>query len=189
MTMPPPRTDPAAQLALAAQLSQLQGDLAAARATIAAQEHALDQNHEDLTSARATTDALRARVTQLTQETEAAQVAAARAAARPPATGAGTYPDLRSWVDGWLVTHIERDIATKMRWCPWWHEHPEAVWRLTALWQDFDRAWTDPRSGVTGYSRNSLAHHLDQLLSAAGPFSACSPQRHEPPRPLPATQW
>ena len=70
-----------------------------------------------------------------------------------------------------------------------WHEHPEAVWRLTAMWNDWERGWSRPDGGPTMWARNSLHPHLDQLTVGHGPFSACSPQRHEPARTLPATDW
>ncbi|MGB7980679.1 MAG: DUF4913 domain-containing protein, partial [Candidatus Nanopelagicales bacterium] len=77
----------------------------------------------------------------------------------------------------------------RQRWCTQWYEHPEARWRLTALWQDYERTWTKPDSGVTLYARTSLAHHLGELFSPTGPFSSCSPERHEPIRTLPRTTW
>lgn len=183
--------DPRALLAAAGQVQALQDQLAQAQTAIAATEHALDQALEDLASERSQSETLRSRVARLeraARAAEAQQIEAARAAARPTPTGPGSYPDLRTWVDQWLLRNIERDVAGQQRWCVHWHQHPEALWRLTALWQDYERSWSNPQSGITGFSRNSLAHHLPELLAPGGPFAGCSPEQHEPARRLPQTQ-
>lgn len=179
-------TDAPDLIGAAQQIQTLTNQLGQARADLATRDTGLEQALADLDSQRATTAALHNKVTTLTRQAEADQVASARAAARP-ATGPHTYPDLRSWVDGWLIPNTERDIGTRQRWCTQWPHHPEAVWRLTALWQDYERTWAKPDSGVTMFARNSLAHHLGELLNPTGPFSGCSPERHEPIRTLPDT--
>ena len=181
--------DPAALLAAASKLDDMGRKLADARATLAERDHVLDQAYTDLESERAQGEALRARITRLEKRTEAERVATARDAARPAATGPGTYPTLAAWVDGWLVVNTERSIGSKLRWCCRWHEHPEAVWRLTAAWQDFERSWANPTSGVTNFARNSLSYHLTELMAGDGPFAACSPDRHEQVHTLPTTAW
>lgn len=181
--------NPAALLAAAAKLDELDKKLSEARATLADRDHALDQAYIDLESERAQGEALRARISRLEKRTEAERVATARDAARPVATGPGTYPTLAAWVDGWLVPNTERSIGSKLRWCRSWHEHPEAVWRLTAAWQDFERSWANPTSGVTNFARNSLSYHLGELMAGDGPFAACSPDRHEQVQTLPTTSW
>lgn len=181
-------TNPAELKAAAARMQQLDDELTAARQTIDDHGLALDQARLELSSEQATSAALRAQVAKLTRAAEAQQVNAARRAAQP-AAGKTTYPTLRHWVDGWLLGHIERDIGTRLRWCSRWHEHPEAVWRLDSLWADWERMYAEPISGASNWSRNSLGHHLYELIAASGPFSACAPHSHEPARTLPTTDW
>ena len=181
-------TDPQAAYLAGQHLADLAARAEAAEARADSLEAAVDQARADLDSKNAHIAALHDRLTQAQRAAEADQVAAARAAARP-ATGTGTYRSVADWVEGWLLGRIERDIGTRLRWCPRWHEHPEAVWRLTAMWNDWERGWSRPDGGPTMWARNSPHPHLDQLTVGHGPFSACSPQRHEPARTLPATDW
>lgn len=177
-------------LDIAADLDRARAELQAARATITQLEHALDQAVEDLASERATVESLRVSRRHLREQAEAAQIRAARDATnRPAPTSPSAHPTLPDWVERWLVPNIERDTGTKLRWCRRWHEHPEAVWRLHACWQDYERMHNDPRSGITLFARNSLDPQLALLMSATGPFSACSSDRHEPVRTLPQTDW
>jgi hypothetical protein len=82
---------------------------------------------------------------------------------------------------------VTRQVATSggaLAWCPKWYLHAEAVSRLTALWDEFEKA-------VVGHTLSDwwlhhLDPHLDRLMSRDfGPFMACQPDEHRTIPPLP----
>jgi hypothetical protein len=59
------------------------------------------------------------------------------------------YRDVYTWVTHWALPTLARTgLAGASRWCAQWHDHPEAVLRLTLAWQTWERARHDP----TAYS-------------------------------------
>ncbi|WP_059006608.1 DUF4913 domain-containing protein [Streptomyces specialis] len=100
---------------------------------------------------------------------------------------------LTDWVNYLFLPVYGREISTTRPWCHRWHEHPEAVARLHALWLAWQQL-TDIDAGPTGPSvwhRDHLDQALVHLRAPDGPFAACttSPGRphhrlHRPP-PLP----
>jgi hypothetical protein len=89
---------------------------------------------------------------------------------------------LRDWVHGVLLPTYGREISAARPWCERWHEHPEAVARLHALWL----AWkelTSAKAGLTGpsiWQRDHLDNALLQLRSPDGPFAACTTDAGRP---------
>ncbi|UWM47681.1 DUF4913 domain-containing protein [Streptomyces carpaticus] len=89
---------------------------------------------------------------------------------------------LTTWVDEVLLPVYGRAVSAQAPWCPWWHEHPEAVARLHGLWL----AWQQhiaPESGLAGpavWHRDHLDHVWAQLRSPTGPFSACTTHPRRP---------
>ncbi|MFE3774516.1 DUF4913 domain-containing protein [Streptomyces sp. NPDC059122] len=83
---------------------------------------------------------------------------------------------LSDWVNYLFLPVYGREISTTRPWCAQWHEHPEAVARLHALWL----AWQQLTDGEAGLSGPSTWHrdHLDQALvhlrAPNGPFAACT---------------
>jgi hypothetical protein len=114
-----------------------------------------------------------------------AAVPAANQLPRPPslfivALGGKAYDTelaaLRDWVNHLLLPVYGREITTTRPWCDQWHEHPEAVARLHALWLAWQQL-TDAEAGLCGPSnwhRDHLDHALLQLRAPDGPFAACS---------------
>ncbi|WP_269858014.1 DUF4913 domain-containing protein [Streptomyces sp. RPT161] len=83
---------------------------------------------------------------------------------------------LRNWVNYLLLPVYGREISANRPWCDQWHEHPEAVARLHALWLAWQQL-TDAEAGLGGPStwhRDHLDHALLQLRAADGPFAACT---------------
>ncbi|SEC12616.1 DUF4913 domain-containing protein [Streptomyces sp. 2314.4] len=83
---------------------------------------------------------------------------------------------LTSWVHHLLLPVYGREITTSRPWCQRWHEHPEAVARLHALWLAWQQL-TDVEAGLTGPStwhRDHLDPALLQLRTPDGPFGACT---------------
>ncbi|MEU0629151.1 DUF4913 domain-containing protein [Streptomyces sp. NPDC005989] len=83
---------------------------------------------------------------------------------------------LSNWVNYLFLPVYGREISTTRPWCAQWHEHPEAVARLHALWL----AWQQLTDAEAGLSGPSTWHrdHLDQVLvhlrAPDGPFAACT---------------
>lgn len=104
--------------------------------------------------------------------------------------GPGSFDTLDAFVTGLIApayARTVRDADSHTKWCPHWHEHPAAAWRLHALW----RAWEalpddDPDAQLTWWLQRA-----DPTMTAlgdprTGPFTACGPTRHRRPPDLPA---
>jgi Domain of unknown function (DUF4913) len=89
---------------------------------------------------------------------------------------------LSDWVNHLLLPVYGREISTTRPWCERWHEHPEAVARLHALWLAWQQL-TDAEAGLSGPSmwhRDHLDHALVQLRAPDGPFAACTTSVNRP---------
>lgn len=83
---------------------------------------------------------------------------------------------LNDWVNHLLLPVYGREISTTRPWCAQWHEHPEAVARLHALWLAWQQH-TDVEAGLSGPSawhRDHLDQALAHLRAPDGPFAACT---------------
>ncbi len=97
------------------------------------------------------------------------------------------YPSLEEWVVGYFAPMFSRPLSPTLRWCACWWDHAEAISRLEALWRTWEVARLDPLRGMAVWYRDHLDGQLPVLLSAAGPFAQCAPDRHAATRPLPTT--
>ncbi|MDT0464765.1 DUF4913 domain-containing protein [Streptomyces gibsoniae] len=83
---------------------------------------------------------------------------------------------LSDWVNYLFLPVYGREISTARPWCAQWHEHPEAVARLHALWLAWQQ-FTDAEAGLSGPStwhRDHLDQALVHLRAPDGPFAACT---------------
>ncbi|MFI9626470.1 DUF4913 domain-containing protein [Streptomyces sp. NPDC052042] len=83
---------------------------------------------------------------------------------------------LSEWVNYLFLPVYGREISTTRPWCAQWHEHPEAVARLHALWLAWQQL-TDAEAGLSGPStwhRDHLDQALVHLRAPDGPFAACT---------------
>lgn len=83
---------------------------------------------------------------------------------------------LSDWVNYLFLPVYGREISTTRPWCDQWHEHPEAVARLHALWLTWQQL-TDAEAGLSGPStwhRDHLDQALVHLRAPDGPFAACT---------------
>lgn len=82
------------------------------------------------------------------------------------------YADAEEFVTEFLAPTYRRALGPDRLWCASWREHPEAVERLTALWQAFEHLRTKPLGASTWW-----LHHCDPtmraLLAEDGPFRYC----------------
>ncbi|MGW3179540.1 DUF4913 domain-containing protein [Kitasatospora sp. NPDC001119] len=94
---------------------------------------------------------------------------------------AAELAELSFWVTHILLPVYGREIGSTRPWCAQWHEHPEAVARLHALWLAWQQltAAEAGQSGPSTWHRDHLDHALLQLRAPDGPFAACttSPSR------------
>lgn len=103
------------------------------------------------------------------------------------------YPNTETWVNRHFLLMYQRrtGIGGRWRWCDDWWRHPEAISRFEALWRTWELARLDP-TGIAGWYREHLDHHLPILLGEDGPFRHCEPSRdgrageHEDVEPLSA---
>ncbi|MFE9826713.1 DUF4913 domain-containing protein [Streptomyces sp. NPDC005791] len=102
------------------------------------------------------------------------------------ALGSETYTTelaaLSDWVNYLFLPTYGREISTSRPWCAQWHEHPEAVARLHALWLAWQQ-FTDTEAGLSGPStwhRDHLDQTLAHLRAPDGPFAACTTNPNRP---------
>ncbi|MFJ3713041.1 DUF4913 domain-containing protein [Streptomyces sp. NPDC090053] len=89
---------------------------------------------------------------------------------------------LSDWVNYLFLPVYGREISTSRPWCEQWHEHPEAVARLHALWLAWQQL-TDAEAGLSGPStwhRDHLDQTLAHLRAPDGPFAACTTSATRP---------
>jgi len=61
-------------------------------------------------------------------------------------------------------------------WCERWWEHPEALSRLTALWEMWEEVHVQPGGMMRWWEKAD--QHMSKLLAADGPFVSCGPGNH-----------
>lgn len=82
------------------------------------------------------------------------------------------YKSLPEFVEGHLALLIRRRLGGGLTWCAQWWKHAEAVSRLNAVWDEWEKARAE------GTMSNWWNYHcdpaLDRLMSRDnGPFMAC----------------
>jgi hypothetical protein len=90
------------------------------------------------------------------------------------------YATLRDWVDGYFRPTFPRPVGGEIRWCTRWPDHAEALTRLEALWRSWEALRLDPNLGIATWLTTYLDPLHTVLLSRAGPFASCTPDRHTP---------
>jgi hypothetical protein len=98
------------------------------------------------------------------------------------------YRDVEGFFLAELRPILERPTGTLrgVAWCDRWAAHPEAVYRLTAVWE----AWEVLREDGGAWRSNWLRLHLDEQLEVLfdrehGPFAGCASGHAAPAPPLP----
>ncbi|GAA2273244.1 DUF4913 domain-containing protein [Streptomyces roseiscleroticus] len=89
---------------------------------------------------------------------------------------------LSDWVNYLFLPVYGREVSTSRPWCAQWHEHPEAIARLHALWLAWQQ-FTDTEAGLSGPStwhRDHLDQTLAHLRAPDGPFAACTTSASRP---------
>jgi hypothetical protein len=123
-------------------------------------------------------------------------LAAAPAATENAAEGAVSgdspptdLPDVHAFVEQLLApayARAVRDADSHAKWCPHWHEHPAARWRLDALWRSWEALPDDDPDRTVDWWLNRADTTMTALGDPrTGPFIGCGPGRHHLPAPLP----
>lgn len=76
------------------------------------------------------------------------------------------------WVQAFIhdIEAVTDDENTRY-WCPQWWNHPEAVTRLRALYEEYVRA--EDENTLSGWFVYHWDAHAKTLFSATGPFELC----------------
>jgi hypothetical protein len=98
------------------------------------------------------------------------------------------FADVNGWVTGRLIPLLERQPGGQLRWCASWWAHPEARSRFEACWRAWETLRMEPTTGMSVWYRDHLDPMLTAVMSANGPFAACTLDRHMPPAPLPIAE-
>lgn len=95
--------------------------------------------------------------------------------------------ELVAWAEGTLQDRLTGIGKTDTRWCGSWTEHPDAVHRLAAMFDE----WQFMMAGGKGapslhmFIREVLDYHMPYLVSKEfGIFAKCGADGHEPHRRL-----
>jgi hypothetical protein len=97
---------------------------------------------------------------------------------------APVYSDLESWVHEILAQVVRRRLGGHLTWCPEWFRHAEAIMRLMAMWEEWERAVED--GTMSHWWLDHCDPHMAVLMSRDnGPFMACTEKEHRSLAPLP----
>jgi hypothetical protein len=97
---------------------------------------------------------------------------------------APVYRDLESWVHEMLAQVVRRRLGGHLTWCPEWYRHAEAIMRLMAMWEEWERAVEE--GSTSNWWLDHCDPHMAVLMSRDnGPFMACTEKEHRPLGPLP----
>ncbi len=157
---------------------KLPWQIAAAEADLAKKRRA----HERAKARHAT---VAERVDAVREALDAAHVLLAQARATPATpipddagVPPGAAPEVVAWVEK-LTSYLESQEKGDSAWCPQWHEHPEAVWRFTALHREFEISVLEDT--MSGWWVNHFDRHAPFLFGASGIFQGCE-NGHDPDR-------
>lgn len=90
----------------------------------------------------------------------------------------GAPPEVVAWVEK-LTRYLESQERDDSVWCPQWQDHPEAVWRFTALHREFEISFQDDT--MSSWWVNHFDRHAPFLFGRMGIFQACE-TTHDPDR-------
>ena len=122
---------------------------------------------------------LEVRVAQLSNELEDVTGLVTGGSASHVGAPTPRYAALDDWVCEYFAPTFGRPIGGEIRWCGQWREHAEAIGRMEALWRSWEALRLDPAMGMATWLTGHLDPQLTVLLGRSGPFSQCSPDRHE----------
>lgn len=105
----------------------------------------------------------------------------------PPAKPDRKYSTVIEFVDEFLVIMYPytADRAKTVRWTPFWWQHPEALMRITALWNRYEELrHAEPATFMETFLRVHADYHMRYLMAPEGVFDSCK-RENQPSIPLP----
>lgn len=94
------------------------------------------------------------------------------AAAMPLGDVATLPPAFSTFVESTLLDSLTAGSKAGRVWCTRWREHPDAVHRLFAIWQQWLEVQSDPML-LHEFLRNTLDYHLPLLVGEHGALHGC----------------
>jgi hypothetical protein len=104
---------------------------------------------------------------------------------RPDDDAEPYFTTAEEWVRKWLSRTLGRRLGSTTRWCERWQEHPEACWRLEAMWRTWEASRCDKWLGASLWTTQHFDPSWAILTSAEGTFRGCDAERHAVPPDLP----
>lgn len=123
-------------------------------------------------------DELAATVAGLTRDLEDLSAALLPGELSTSAPVTPAFSTLEDWVTGFFLPTFRRQFGGELRWCTRWHDHPEALLRLEALWRSWEALRLDPTLGIATWLTNYADPQLAVLLHRSGTFASCALDRH-----------
>ncbi len=103
-------------------------------------------------------------------------------ARRKPASQPDTDPiftTLNDWVTRWMLPLFRRELdGRSTTFCVQWWRHPEAYYRLDALWKSWEFMRLKPGTGTAVWVKDYLDPHMGVLMSSNGPMAGCTLKKH-----------
>lgn len=146
-------------------------------------EHVRRENEEllvDLDTASEVMSNLREQVEDLENEARVSdhRVHLAEAGTQP-AGNAPIFDSLGDWVQAWLLPLYRRELdGRSTTFCVHWWRHPEAYYRLDALWKSWEFNRLRPGTGTAVWLKDYLDPHMAVLMSSNGPMHGCTLKKH-----------
>lgn len=86
------------------------------------------------------------------------------------------FKTLDAFVNEFLGDVYRRQVTDQHTavWCPQWWRHPEAVLRLSALWNTYEYLQREETTGLSVWWLEHADCHMPKLLDPQGPFKYCS---------------
>ncbi len=85
------------------------------------------------------------------------------------------YPNPIAFFAGTLGPSYVRDVGngSEFIWCPEWHQHPEALSRIEAVWRAWEYLRLDGSLGISTWWINHADPHMRMLMAPNGCFKKC----------------
>jgi hypothetical protein len=89
------------------------------------------------------------------------------------------FGSLGDWVQAWLLPLYRRELdGRSTTFCVHWWRHPEAYFRLDALWKSWEFMRLKPGTGTAVWLKDYLDPHMAVLMSSNGPMHGCTLKKH-----------
>lgn len=146
-------------------------------------EHVRRENEEllvDLDTASEVMSNLHEQVEELENESRVSDHRVRLAEAGPQPDGnAPIFESLGDWVQAWLLPLYRRELdGRSTTFCVQWWRHPEAYYRLDALWKSWEFNRLRPGTGTAVWLKDYLDPHMAVLMSSNGPMHGCTLKKH-----------